>query len=416
MGDRVSTRVSEDSIVPARASLAYLALIGADKKTGSIKSNDPDFPQLLQGRNERTPALQGNIRTDASPRSPRDLEKMRNEVDAFNSLLQTRERLESMLPDERAGELRRLRRDYFNAGNDLEKQRMRNNIDVAFPQMAGINTDLRAHAGTVSKLDTLMRSYKRDPLERNGRGEVNYPLRPALPPHMVSFDPYDWFRLEMSGKIESFYQPKLDDKFDAVWQKIKDESALVKANEVLKHLPPLKITFEKSGDIAKMIMIMAGAEPGARDKALLNDVFDGVTSIEKKEGGLVVLSRQGSKFIPAPTKVNVGAGITVKGIELGTISGQLRESDEPGLDKMEGICIRLDVPKAVARIGVHTEVCVRSISMEHAEDHGWRVFLTVDNPVPLTQRRALGLLIRDVPQEDRIKVPIITLDKDGKPR
>lgn len=350
---------------------------------------------------------------------PGDHVQMQQELDAISKLLGERTKLEDRLPDNRSDELRRLRRDLSNASSGTDKEKIRDRIDAEFPQFGELNKELRAHETVAKQLDTGMQKYERDPrfsMRMQSAIQCHRPPEPNPPPQLVHYDPYASQRLALTDRIEKFYQPRPEDGFETVWNRIKDDSPIVKVNEVLKHLPPIKITFEKPADIAKMALIMAGSEPNATETRLLKNVFDGVTSVEKKTGGQLVFTRDGKREIPAPHRVDIGAGISLKGIELGTITGQLSESSQPGLDNIDGVVIKLDVPAAVKGVaGVRSDVPVRKVNLAR-DENGWTVFVTVENPVPKLQRKALGLIVNRVPQEDRIKVPVLWLDKDGNVR
>ncbi len=365
--------------------------------------------------NERSGHSGGNRLEDSlRPCNSDSSEAMKIELGKFNQLLAKRQLFEAMLTDESMNELRRMRRDYRNASCQADRQKLTLEMNVAFPHIGAINRELASHEAAMLQLDTTETTIRHGSSKALRSVSDNRPGDPVLVSYSVTRDPFSAERSALAGQIESFYQPREQDRFESAWQNVKDRSAIEKINEVLKHLPNIKISFDKPADIAKMVMVMAGTAPDSEEMRLLTSAFDGVKSIEKKDGGVLLAARDGARRIPPPHMINLGAGISVEAIEVASISCKIGEGKNPSLEDIEGITIKLRVPQAIRNIGgVRSDVKVRKLEFKADDSGGWKLILTVDNPAAKLQRKAIAAIMSNAPKEDRIRVPILSLDKSG---
>ncbi len=365
--------------------------------------------------NERRVLGAGCRLDDSAPTSnSNNLEVARIELGKFNQLIEKRQLFEAMLTDESMDELRRMRREYQNASREIDRHKIGLQINVAFPHLGAINRELLSQEARMIQLDTTETTVHHGASRALRSGAGNRPSESVLVSYSVTRDPFSSERTALAGRIESFYKPREQDRFESVWQKVKDDSPIIKINEVLKHLPNIKFSFDKPADIAKMVMVMAGTAPDSQEMRLLTSAFDGVKSIEKKEGNRLFADREGTRKIPPPQMINIGAGISVEAVEAGSISCKIGDRKNPSLEDIEGITIKLRVPSAIRNLaGVRSDVKVRKLEMEADYAGGWKLVLTVDNPVAKLQRKAIASIVSNVPKDDQVKVPIMMLDKSG---
>ncbi|MBX9666131.1 MAG: hypothetical protein K2X93_00875 [Candidatus Obscuribacterales bacterium] len=418
MGDGIRLATSASTTVDD-----FGPLIDFDAQSASLEEQN-NMPTIEKQKeewiksfllNERSNMGSGCRLDDGAPTSnSNNLEEMSIELGKFNQLIEKRQLFEAMLTDESINELRRMRRDYQNASREIDRHKLRLQINVAFPHLGAINRELMSQEARMIQLNTTETTVHHGASRALKSASGNRPSESVIVSYSVTRDPFSSERNALAGRIESFYKPREQDRFESVWQKVKDDSPIIKITEVLKHLPNIKISFDKPDDIAKMVMVMAGTAPDSQEMRLLTNAFDGVKSIEKKEGNTLFVAREGTRKIPPPQMINIGAGISVEAVEVSSISCKIGEGKNPSLKDIDGITIKLRVPSAIRNLaGVRSDVKVRKLELEADNSGGWKLVLTVDNPVAKLQRKAIAAIVSNVPKDDQVKVPIMMLDKSG---
>lgn len=325
------------------------------------------------------------------------------------SWLQSRRgQAEAKLKPEEKDELRRIRRNYSAAGTEEERVKCRQAIEKLMPGTAELNAKIGKLVGALDSIPTMKEIP--DP-------KACMRCHPRQGP--THFDPNAREREYLkSSAVESFYQPRREDQFEAVWAKNALESPVVKINEALKHLPPTKIESQDPAKLVKMALTMSGVELDHVSSQLVDKAVSGIKSISKVGGDKLVIERNGTVDVPFPDKRDLAAGIKLNSIEIGTVSMTLGEGKYPEIKDIKGIKVKLDVPGYISTLAqVDNQVEIKRIFFTRNDgSDDFQVNVEVTNPVPLVSRELLRRAIKEVPAGPTITVPILTLGKDGNPK
>lgn len=319
-----------------------------------------------------------------------------------------RNQTESKLSPEEKDELRRFRRNYSMANTEEERAKNRQAIEKLTPGSAEFNAKIGKLVATLDKIPTLKEIP--DPQQC---------IRCHPRQGQTHFDPYAQERQQIrTSAVESFYQPKREDQFEAVWAKNALESPIVKINEALKHLPPTKIESQDPVALVKMALTMSGVELDRSASELVTKAVSGIKGISKVTGDRLVIDRDGKVEIPFADKRELAAGIKLNSIEIGAISVTLGEGKYPELKDIKGIKVKLEVPAYISKLAqVDSEVEIKRIFLtRNAGSDDFQVNVEVTNPVPVVSRTLLRQFVDGVPSQPTIVAPIVTLGKDGNPK
>jgi len=322
-------------------------------------------------------------------------------------LQRRRDQAEAKLTPEERDELRHARRNYSAASNSEERSTHKQTIDKLIPGSAEFNDKIGKLVSALDRIPTLKKIP--DPYEcirchpRQGR---------------THHDPNAGERELLKTAVESFYLPRREDQFEAVWAKNALESPIVKINEALKHLPPTKIESQDPAKLVKMALTMSGVELDSRASALVEKAVSGITSISKVGGDKLVIGRNGKVELDFPEKKELAAGIKLNSIEIGEISMTMGTGKYPELKDIKGIKVKLDLPAYISKLAqVDSEVEIKRIFLTRNEgSDDFQVNVEVSNPVPVVSRAILRQFNENVPTGPTIIAPIVTLGKDGNPK
>lgn len=320
-----------------------------------------------------------------------------------------RNQAEAKLKPEERDELRRQRRNYSCASTEEEKASSRQAIEKLMP---GTN-ELNAKIGKlVNGLDSIPTMKEIPDPQKCMR------CHPRQGP--THFDPNSAERQNLRATaVESFYQPRPEDQFEAVWAKNALESPIVKINEALKHLPPTKIESKDPVKLVKMTLTMSGVELDSEASKLVDKAVGGIKSFSKVSGDRIVIDRDGTVELPFKDQRELAAGIKLKSIELGAISMTLGEGKYPEIKDIKGIKVKLDVPVALSTLAqIDNQVEIKRVFLtRNAGSDDFQVNVEVTNPVPLVSRAILRQTVgKSAPTNPTIIAPIMTLGKDGNPK
>ncbi|HIA53734.1 MAG TPA: hypothetical protein EYN91_16860 [Candidatus Melainabacteria bacterium] len=315
---------------------------------------------------------------------------------------------EAKLKPEERDELRHIRRNYSAASTEADREKCRQAMEKLMPGTAELS----------GKIGKLVKALDSIPTMK----EIPDPQKcmrchPRQGP--THFDPNARERETLKASaVESFYQPRPEDQFEAVWAKNALESPIVKINEVLKHLPPTKIESQDPVKLVKMGLTMSGVELDHTAAKLVEKAVAGIKNISKVSGDRLVIDRDGTVDLPFTDKRDVAAGIKLSSIEVGAISVTLGEGKYPELKDIKGIKVKLNVPAYLSTLAqISNEVEVKRIFFtRNAGSDDFQVNVEVTNPVPAVSRAILKQTVSGAPSGPTIVVPIITLGKDGNPK
>ncbi|MBA3858736.1 MAG: hypothetical protein C0507_17660 [Cyanobacteria bacterium PR.3.49] len=319
-----------------------------------------------------------------------------------------RNQAEAKLTPEEKDELRRFRRNYSMASTEQERFQNRQEIEKLVPGSAEFNTKIGKLVSSLDSIPTLKEIPDPQQCIR---------CHPRQGP--THFDPYTHERQQLkSSAVESFYQPRREDRFEAVWAKNALESPIVKINEALKHLPPTKIESQDPVALVKMALTMSGVELDHRASELVTKAISGVKSISKVSGDRLVIDREGTVDLPFPEKRELAEGIKLSSIEVGAISMTLGEGKYPEIKDIKGIKVKLEVPAYISKLAqVDSEVEIKRIFLTRKDgSDDFQVNVEVTNPVPFVSRKLLRQFFDEIPTEPTIIAPIVSLGKDGNPK
>ena len=135
-----------------------------------------------------------------------------------------RAQAEAKLKPEERDELRHIRRNYSAANTEAEREKCKQAMEKLMPG----TTELSAKIGKLVKALDSIPTMKEIPDPQKCMR-----CHPRQGP--THFDPNARERESLrTSAVESFYQPRPEDQFEAVWAKNALESPIVKINEVLK--------------------------------------------------------------------------------------------------------------------------------------------------------------------------------------
>ena len=185
------------------------------------------------------------------------------------------------------------------------------------------------------------------------------------------------------------------------------DSPIVKANEALKHLPPMKVSSDDPVKLIKMGLTMAGVEVDTKTSDLIDKAVGGIKGISKQPGNRFVIDRDNKVEIPLPEKIDVALGIKVSGLQAERISFTLGEGKYPEIKDIKGLKVKLDVPDAM--LGqVSNEVEIKRIFF--TRDGGdFKVNVELVNPMTWIARKTAKQFSSLIPDTDTITQPIATL-------
>lgn len=330
------------------------------------------------------------------------------ETHEISWLSQRRDVAEKGLAPEKKDELRRARRDYSCAKDEGGRAKCAKQIDDLVPGAGDLNKKIR---GSLNYLDTL-----------NTRIETPDPqacMRCHPRQNAPMYDPLEGARGSAHANLDRFYMPKREDEFEAKWAQIALESPVVKVNEALRQMPAMKVTSEDPVKAVKMALTIAGVDLTGGTSAMIEKAVGGLESISKEGGNKFRISRANTVDLPFPDKRDVGAGITLQSLEIGSIEFTLGEGKYPELSNIKGLKVKLDVPRAVAVLGqIDSEAQVKRIFMTRNEGSGdFQLNVEVNSPVPIATRVLAKQIISDkIPNTATIIVPVATIGPDGKLR
>ena len=375
-----------------------------------LDKNGPAQPGGKDGPNKLGAGLRGADRgflflDDPFNKRDRSVE-FSDKVSQLTGLMRDRSNAEKDLKPEQKDQLRRARRDYTCAKSDEERAKYGKEIEKLVPGSADLNAKIRQGLQTLDSISTM--KERPDPQE----------CMRCHPRPKSYYDPNSATREWMPRAYDAFFKPKPEDQFEARWAKIALESPIVKANEVLKELPPMKVTSDDPVKMVKMGLTAAGVDMNRQTAELIEKAVGGIKGISKEAGNRFTIDREGKVEIPFPDKRELGAGIKLTGLELGPISFTLGEGKYPEIKDIKGLKVKLDVPGALSTFGqIDSEAAIKRIFMTRNEGSGdFQVNVEVVNPVPLVVRIAAHQFVKDVPDTATITVPIATLGPDGKPK
>lgn len=319
-----------------------------------------------------------------------------------------RSQAEAKLKPEDKDELRHIRRNYSVAGTEEERAKYRQAMEKLMPGTADLTAKIGKLVGALDSIPTLKEIP--DP-------QACIRCHPRQGP--THFDPNARERQHLkTSAVESFYQPRREDQFEAVWAKNALESPIVKINEALKHLPPTKIESQDPAKLVRMALTMSGVELDHVSAKLVDKAVAGVKSISKVSGDRLVIDREGTVDLPFPDKRELAAGIKLSSIEVGAVSMTLGEGKYPEIKDIKGIKVKLDVPGYISTLAqVDNQVEIKRVFFtRNPGSDDFQVHVEVTNPVPVLSRELLRRAVSGVPTGPTITVPILTLGKDGNPK
>ncbi len=230
-----------------------------------------------------------------------------------------RSQAEAKLKPEEKDELRHIRRNYSAAGTEEERAKCRQAMEKLMPGTAELTGKIGKLVGALDSIPTMKEIP--DP-------KACIRCHPRQGP--THFDPNARERQHLKASaVESFYQPRKEDQFEAVWAKNALESPIVKINEALKHLPPTKIESQDPAKLVRMALTMSGVELDHVSAKLVDKAVAGIKHISKVSGDKLVIDRDGTVDLPFPEKRELAAGIKLSSIEVGAVSMTLGEGKYP---------------------------------------------------------------------------------------
>ncbi len=319
-----------------------------------------------------------------------------------------RAQAEAKLKPEERDELRHIRRNYSAANTEGERDRCRQAMEKLMPGTTELSTKIGKLVKALDSIPTMKEIPDPQQCIR---------CHPRQGP--THFDPNARERESLkTSAVESFYRPRPEDQFEAVWAKNALESPIVKINEVLKHLPPTKIESQDPVKLVKMGLTMSGVELDHTASKLVEKAVAGIKNISKVSGDRLVIDRDGTVDLPFTDKREIAAGIKLSSIEVGAISVTLGEGKYPELKDIKGVKVKLDVPAYLSALAqINSEVEIKRIFFTRNEgSDDFQVNVEVTNPVPALSREILRRTVTGVPVAPTITVPIMTLGKDGNPK
>ncbi len=372
----------------------------SELKAGGFKTGYLSFDDPFSGREERS-----NTAVQA---------------EQINDLVRQRTLAEKGLTTEQKDDLRRARRDYTLAKTADEKTKFGQQIEALVPGSHELNLKIRAGLwamqGDKSDLLRIQQIPQRytSTIQCHSRQEPSY------------FEQREQSRLRTESLLrehvrdaaEAFFKPRKEDQFEARWAEMALESPVVKATEALKQLPPVKISAESPTDLVKFGLTVAGVEMNLQSSEMMEKVVGGIKSISKEGANRFLIERDFKREILLPEKRDVAAGISITGVEVGSLRFQLGQGKYPELTNIEGLKVKLEVPLVLNKVAqIDNEAQIKRIFMTRNEGTGdFTVNAEVVNPVPSAVRTSASLFFRDIPVTETIVAPIAVLGPDGKPR
>lgn len=407
MPDRIEQPKTPNNGVPTEQHEALLRFL--------LEKNQPGSGQLFEDRKEARLGLKGD-RGDlflqfSDPFARRDRTgEFFDQVHQLKVLLSRRSQAEESLKPEQKDELRRARRDYAGARSDAERKKYSNEIEKLVPGSADLNLQVREGLQSLGSIDTLQPQPELPGLRMQSTIQCHRPVERLT----RYFDPNTDVRKSVTRNFDAFFQPKSTDQFEARWAQLALDSPIVKANEALKQLPPMKVSSDDPVKLIKMGLTIAGVEINSQSAELIEKALGGVKGISKEPGNRFVIDRDGKVEIPLPEKQDVALGIKVRGLEAGRVSFTLGEGKYPEIKDIKGLTVKLDVPDAL--LGqVSKEVEIKRIFF--TRDGGdFKVNVELVNPMTWVARKTAKQFSSKVPDTDTITHEIATLGPDGKPK
>ncbi len=320
--------------------------------------------------------------------------------------LSRRNKAESELSPEKRDELRKARREYVCAKTLTEQAKYAKQIEDLVPGSAELNRKL---AKQVREMDSLSTAIKKpDPYECMR-------CHPK-PGGDVYEDPYKETRESLRNGYDQFFKPRKEDEFEAKWAQIALDSPVVKVNEILRQLPPVKLSSDDPVKLIKMGLTTAGIELDAQSREIVEQAVGGIKEIAKEGGSKFVIRRAADVRIPFADKTDVGGGIRLDSIQLGTIEFNIGEGKYPELKDIKGLKVNLDVPAYLSKLGqIDNQAEVMRLFFKRNPGTGdFEVNVEVKNPVPFVTRKIAKAVDKRVPDTPTITVPLMTLGPDGQ--
>ena len=371
----------------------------SEHKAAGCKTGYLNFDNAFSGREERS--------------------KTAVQAEQINDLVRQRTLAEKGLTTEQKDDLRRARRDYTLAKTADEKTQFGQQIEAVVPRTHELNLKIRAGLWAMqgdksdfSRIQQIPQRYT-STIQCHSRQEPSY------------FEQREQSRLRTESLLrehvrdaaEAFFKPRKEDQFEARWAELALESPVVKATEALKQLPPVKISAENTIDLVKFGLTVAGVEMNLQSSEMMEKVLGGIKSISKEGANRFLIERDFKREILLPEKRDVAAGISITGVEVGSLRFQLGQGKYPELTNIEGLKVKLEVPLVLNRVAQIDEAQIKRIFMTRNEGTGdFTVNAEVVNPVPSAVRSSASLFFRDIPVTETIVAPIAVLGPDGKPR
>lgn len=364
----------------------------------------------------------GFLRFDDPFASKEEKSKTAVQVEQITDLVKQRAAAERGLSTEQKDDLRRARRDYTLAKTPEDKAKFVQQIEGLVPGSRELNAKIRNGLMTMEPEVSDVARYQNlsrrsiSTIQCHARPEPSYSDQQEQSRIRTEF----LLREQVKGAAESFYKPRVEDQFEARWAQIALESPVVKATEALKQLPPVEIKTPNAADLIKYGLTVSGVEMTAQSKEMLEKIAGGIKSISKEGANQFVIERDTKREILLPEKRDIGAGVSIRGIEIDNLRFQIGNGKYPELTNIEGLKVKLDVPPELNKgLQIDNEVKIKRIFMTRNEGSGdFTVNVEVTNPIPRLVRQTAHLFDSKskVPVTETIVAPIAVLGPDGKPR
>lgn len=322
--------------------------------------------------------------------------------------LSRREKAEADLSPEKKDELRKARREYSCAKTPEEQFKFAKQIEDLVPGSADLNSKLKNQVREMNSYSTAVK--RPDPYECMR-------CHPK-PGGDVYDDPYQNTREKLRNSYDQFFKPRKEDEFEAKWAQMALDSPVVKVTEVLRQLPPVKLSSDDPVKLVKMGLTTSGVDMDVKTKELIEKAVGNIKEITKEGASKFAIKRDADVRVPFPDKIEVGGGITADSLQIGTIEFTLGEGKYPELKDIKGLRVNLQVPTYLSTLGqIDDKADVKRIFFKRNPGTGdFEVNVEVTNPVPFLVRKIANRVDKRVPETPTITVPIITLGPDGKPR
>jgi hypothetical protein len=390
--------------------------LGKDGAQGNGKGDSLAKPSELNAGSFKTGYL--NFYDPFSEREERS--KTAVQAEQINDLVRQRTLAEKGLSTEQKDDLRRARRDYTLAKTADEKTKYGQQIEALVPGSHELNLKIIAGLWAIQGDTTNLSRFQQispgytSTIQCHSRQEPSY------------FEQREQSRLRTESLLrehvrdaaDAFFKPRKEDQFEARWAQLALESPVVKATEALKQLPPVRISAENPSDLVKFGLTVAGVEMHGQSCEMMEKVVGGVKSISKEGANQFLIERDFKREILLPEKRDVAAGISIIGLEVGSLRFHLGQGRYPELTNIEGLKVKLEVPLVLNKVAqIDNEAQIKRIFMTRNEGTGdFTVNAEVVNPVPTAVRTSASLFFRDIPVTETIVAPIAVLGPDGKPR